>query len=196
MKKAVQICALCLSLMVFSGCSVFGNSGVEIAPYKQVAAENPYELRHYEQMVLVSTSMNTLKEDNRAFSKLFGYISGDNDQDQKIAMTAPVFMDRVEGETQNMSFVLPKDISFEKAAGPTNPQVQLEQITDLTVAVIIFNGRLSQDNITTHQALLEQWIEQKGYTVTGQPKVAGYNPPFTIPAMRRNEVLIPVDIKS
>ncbi len=64
---------------------------------------------------------------------------------------------------------------------------------DYTAALITFNGVLERENIDKQKALLETWIEGEGYQISGAHKAAGYNPPFTIPALRRNEVLIPVE---
>ncbi len=170
-----------------------GNSNVEIAPYSVLEKDNNLELRHYDQLILVSTPMNEgMDGQNEPFSKLFRYISGNNDEVQKIPMTAPVFMDQENQKTETMSFVLPKSYNMNDAPRPQDPTVELEELKDYTVASIIFSGFLNQDNINKHKRILEQWIEEKGYTRTGPVKAAGYNPPFTIPALRRNEVLIPV----
>lgn len=193
MRKFLILTLLLAGGLVVSGCSVFGESGVEIAPYKVLASEEPYELRNYESLVLVSTPMNNLDEDSSPFRKLFGYISGDNEGENEISMTAPVFMDQDAGKTETMSFVLPKSFSIEDAPTPQDPAVKLEELTDYTVAAITFSGSLDEENIAEHQEKLEAWIEKQGYEVTGAAKAAGYNPPFTIPAFRRNEVLIPVE---
>jgi hypothetical protein len=193
MKKIITTCVLACATLLVSGCSMFGSGGVEIAPYRVLEQDEKFELRHYDSLILVSTPMSSLDEDRSPFYKLFNYISGDNDAEQDIAMTAPVFMDQADGETETMSFVLPKDFSMADAPIPQNPDVKLEEITDYTVATITFNGLLRQGNIQKHQALLEDWIQEKNWKKTGPAKAAGYNPPFTIPALRRNEILIPVE---
>jgi len=184
---------LMLATLVTTGCSVFGHSDVEIAPYEILKKDNNFELRHYDRLVLVSTPMSGLNERRSPFSRLFNYISGENTADQSIAMTAPVFMDQESDNSEAMSFVLPQQFSYQDAPQPQDPLVTLEELSNYTVATVTFNGRLSQDNIEKHKALLQKWITQNNYVVTGMAKAAGYNPPFTIPAMRRNEVLIPVE---
>lgn len=182
---------ICLTLIT-TGCSVFGESGVEIAPYKILQIEEPFELRHYGRLVLVTTSMSGMEDQNTSFAKLFNYISGTNENTQDIPMTAPVFMDQNNQNSETMSFVLPSNFSYTDAPKPKDPSVKLEEITDYTVAAITFNGFLRQDNIEKHKNLLKDWIEKKQLKVIGPAKAAGYNPPFTIPAFRRNEILIPV----
>ena len=193
MKETMTVFILALVTLSISGCSVFGDSGVEIAPYTVLEKEEAFELRHYDRLVLVTTPMAGLGEQNSPFSRLFDYISGNNSGTEKIAMTAPVFMDQSESMSETMSFVLPESFSFEDAPKPQDPSVQLEEITDYTVATVTFSGLLRQDNIQKHKELLEDWIEQRSFKTTGPAKAAGYNPPFTIPSMRRNEVLIPVE---
>ena len=85
-----------LSSVLLAGCSVFGNSGVDIAPYKVVRQDSikNIEVREYAPMVLVSTPMTDKDGRNNAFRTLFAYITGDNEGTQKIAMTAPVLMDK------------------------------------------------------------------------------------------------------
>ncbi len=186
---------VCIAAIILVGCSVFGKSSVETAPYRVLKSDSQQkiELRYYERLVLVSTPMVGGMDSgkNGAFYKLFGYISGKNTQGSKIAMTAPVFMeDAIEQPT--MSFVLPTSYTLDTAPTPQDPDVKLYEVIDYTVAVITFNGVLKRGNIDKHEALLETWIESEGCKIKGAYKAAGYNPPFTIPALRRNEVLIPI----
>ena len=203
---------LSLAILVMSGCSVFGESGVEIAPYNVIAEAQDVkiEVRTYESMILVSAPMEGDSR-NSSFGMLFDYISGANVGSDKIAMTAPVFMDQDdkgqkiemtapvlmddEGVSKVMSFVMPADFTLESTPKPTNPNVTVSEIKDYTVAALVFNGRLSNANIAKHRDILEQWIIDNGYVVTGDVKSAGYNAPFTLPQLRRNEVLIPIEKK-
>ena len=207
---------VCIAAIILAGCSVFGKSSVETAPYRVLKSDSQQkiELRHYERLVLVSTPMVGGMDSgkNGAFYKLFGYISGKNTQGSEIAMTAPVFLDSASENTgveipmtapvfmedaieqPTMSFVLPTSYTLDTAPTPQDPDVKLYEVIDYTVAVITFNGVLKRGNIDKHKALLETWIESEGYKIKGAYKAAGYNPPFTIPALRRNEVLIPVEV--
>jgi len=201
-------------LLILPGCSVFGDSGVEIAPYDVVAGpeDQKIEIRNYPSMVLVSTSMAGDGRNN-AFRKLFKYITGENVAADEIAMTAPVFMDEKqadnkqsgveiamtapvfmddEGDNRLMSFVMPADFTLATTPQPTDPDVKVHALENYQVAVITFNGRLTNGNINKHRQILEQWIADSDYAVNGAVKSAGYDAPFTIPSFRRNEVLIPV----
>lgn len=191
--KTFLICLLfSMGALCLAGCSVFGDSGVEIAPYAVLEKEGNLELRHYERLVLVTTTMKGMEDQKDPFYKLFDYISGKNAKKTEISMTAPVFMDQGDNMSESMSFVLPESFSIKDAPVPMDPSVKLEEIKDYTVAVISFSGFLNQKNIDRQKVVLENWITRKGFKKTGAAKAAGYNPPYTIPAFRRNEVLIPV----
>ena len=178
---------------VLSGCSVFGYTGVEVAPYAVLEQVGDIEVRHYERLVLVTTAMPSGMEEQRdPFYKLFNYISGNNAVTKEIPMTAPVLLAQADDTSQTMSFVLPERFSLETAPVPNDPAVRLETVMDYTVAAITFSGAFDQGSINEHTHILEQWIADHGFTQTGAVIAAGYDPPFTIPFFRRNEVLIPV----
>ena len=213
MKFFLKTIAVLAATVFMSACSVFGNSGVEIAPYKVLEQDGAIEIRHYESLVLVTTDMPGGMEEgqNEAFQRLFKYISGENepkreiamtapvimqnqDAGQKIEMTAPVFMGN-QGETQTMSFVLPAQYDFQSAPKPSNSSVRLQEMKDYTVAALQFSGLLNEKNIQRHHGLLQDWIDKSLYKETGSYMTAGYNPPWTLPFLRRNEILIPVEQK-
>ncbi len=206
-----------VSALVLTSCSVFGNSGVENAPYKVLQKDGRIEVRQYDKMVLVSAPMGEGMSDNRgAFGLLFDYISGENVSERKIPMTAPVFMEggvdkSAEGEKipmtapvfmnedqagqWRMSFVMPADMRLEDTPKPKNPSVDIEGVKDWTVGAIGFSGFLNEKSSLKHYTILNTWLAKNGYDVTGQYISAGYNPPWTLPMARRNEVLVPVQKK-
>lgn len=211
MTKLSTILLFSVGTLTLSACSILGKSDVEVAPYNVMHTDGQIEIRHYDMLVLVSTQMNgDMDETRAAFNKLFRYISGENagtakiemtapvfmnpetSKSEEIAMTAPVFMNQDENKKWKMSFVLPSSFDYETAPTPRDPDVTVEKIVDLDVAVIRFSGLLSKDNALKHRSKLESWIEENDYTISGPFKIAGYNPPWTLPNMRRNEVLIPI----
>lgn len=205
---------LVILLFVFSaGCSVVGQSEVNTAPYTSIISDNEQniEVRNYESMILVSTSMSG-DSGNSAFRKLFKYISGANEGQSNIAMTAPVFMDEKNtpqkgaeismtspvfmdesADTPLMSFVMPKDFTLASTPKPTNPEVKVTEVTNYKVAAIQFNGTLSDSNIRKYTNILTNWMTENGYNAISKPVTAGYNGPLTLPMWRRNEVLIEVN---
>ena len=207
MKKTLLI----LISLSMAGCSVFGDNGVEEAPYSvvKVDADKNIEVRRYEPMILVTTSMSGSGQ-NSAFRKLFRYITGENVGARDIAMTAPVLMGdgkasqgtnipmtapvfiNEQSNLPTMSFVMPKDFTMNSTPKPTNPDVWVSETNNYTVVAIQFNGLLSDSNIEKHTKILTQWIKEKGFSSNGKVVTAGYNGPLTLPMFRRNEVLMEV----
>ncbi len=180
-------------VLVLAGCSVFGYGSVDMATYEVLEKADGIEVRYYERLVLVTTAMpGGMEEQKEPFMKLFDYISGNNVVTEQIPMTAPVFIEQADETAESMAFVLPEKFSVETAPVPKDPTVQVEELVEFTVAAITFNGAFEQDAINRHKNILEQWIAGQGLQKNGAVIAAGYNPPFTLPAFRRNEVLIPV----
>lgn len=172
------------------------------------------EIRRYEGFALAETTVQAPfgEATRRSFSPLFGYISGDNHsrptaaaserRSEKIAMTAPVLveptgvrddgegLDRAEIDGWTMAFILPDEYTLDNAPQPTSRRVEIRDVEPGRVASIRFNGRLNERNGETHRAKLEDWLVSRNLEHRGDWKLAGYDPPFTLPLMRRNEVLV------
>lgn len=205
---------LILTSLFATACSVVGQSDVETAPYTLLKADEAQkiEVRNYDSMVLVSTSMSS-ESGNSAFRKLFSYITGNNEGAAEIAMTAPVIMndkDKVDADkgteismtapvfmndsadNSMMSFVMPKDFTLATTPKPSNPQVYVSELKDYKVASIQFSGTLSDSNVEKYTNILATWMTENGYEAIGEPVKAGYNGPLTLPMWRRNEILIEI----
>lgn len=201
-----------LGSMLLAGCSVFGQTNVETAPYTLLKSDSALkiEIRNYEAMVLVSADMSADGR-NSAFRKLFRYISGENQVAQQISMTAPVFMNEPDHVPQGteiamtapvlmnnadgkpmMSFVMPKDFTLENTPKPNDPSLQVTEVKNYKVATIQFSGILSRSNVAEHTQILQDWLKAQGYVTIGSPIEAGYNGPMTLPMLRRNEILIAI----
>jgi hypothetical protein len=209
--KVKFILSILTSIFV-TGCSVVGQSDVETAPYTLLKTDETQkiEVRNYDSMVLVSTSMSS-ESGNSAFRKLFSYITGDNEGATEIAMTAPVIMNDKKdvkkgseismtapvfmnnsADNSMMSFVMPKDFTLATTPKPTNPEVYVSELKDYKVASIQFSGTLSDSNVEKYTLILKTWMTENGYEAISEPVKAGYNGPLTLPMWRRNEMLIEV----
>jgi len=206
--KRFRRLALLPGLLVTGACSVFGASNVDEPEYEVLVAEDPIEVRQYPDLAVVTTTAERDYDEatDAAFRRLFDYISGENAGERKIEMTAPVIQEtegreiamtapvlqEKAGERWKMAFVLPSELTADTAPRPTNPAVTLETQPGGTVAVITYSGFLDEENIAEAREQLEAWIAESDYEATGAFRSAGYNPPWTIPFLRRNEVQIPV----
>jgi len=177
-------------------------AGYESAEYKVIESDGEFEIREYPDLMLVATKTNIDAQGrDGSFMKLFRYISGANEAEQKISMTTPVFMenDQADSEVQ-MGFVMPKEVAVEGVPSPTGPDVDVRKRTGGRFAVIRFPGKLDKKLAKESEAKLRAWMKSKGLTAdvdeddesnkTSGVEAASYDPPFTPAALRRNEVLI------
>lgn len=189
---------------------MFGyNAGVKEPLYDSLKYDAPFEVRTYESIVMATTLSEGAfgQSQNAPFQRLFDYISGNNSGNAEISMTAPVLMkpEPIEipmtapvlmeargEETWTMSFVLPAEYTLESAPKPKDPKVYIEEKKNVKFAVITFSGLFNERNFEINRLKLEDWMKSQDLVAAGPPLRAGYNPPWTIPALRRNEILIPV----
>ena len=165
-------------------------AGYESAAYEVVEKDGEYEIRRYPDLMLASTTskMDSQGRDG-SFGRLFGYISGANESKQKIAMTTPVFMEGVQDEV-SMGFVMPSEVATDGVPSPTGQGVEVRRREGGLFAVVRFAGKLDSNLAKQKAEQLRRWIESRGHRASDQIESAGYDPPFTPPMMRRNEVLI------
>jgi len=199
-------------VLIQSGCSVFGIRSAEEASYVVLDEQGEFQLREYARLVVVETTIDTeFKEaGNEAFGRLFGYISGENRGSRKIAMTAPVIAsedDSANGEPIDMTtpviagqdaggwrfaFVLPDGYTLDNSPIPLNPSIRLVEIAPKRVAVARYSGTWNEVAFRDNSARLQTWMQKNQLEAASLPRVAGYDPPWTIPFLRRNEVMIDV----
>lgn len=127
-----------------------------------------------------------------AFSRLAGYIFGKNRGKQKIAMTAPVLQEK-KGTAWSMMFVMPEGYTLETTPVPLDASVVVREVKGKKVAVIRYSGLHSESNLQSYAGKLTMWLEKKGYRILSPPRAASYDPPWSIPFFRRNEVHIDVE---
>ena len=209
LKRSLMAIAGIAALLLNSGCSVLGINSVEEASYRVLKNEDKFELREYAPLLVAETRVDAgFKEaGNIAFRRLFGYISGDNESKQKISMTAPVLADSNTGEKIEMTapvmgesdgsnwryrFVLPANYSIETAPVPLDDSVRLVTVPEKKVAVLRFSGLVSEEDVENKSEQLSHWMVANNLMMASEPRWAGYNAPWTIPFLRRNEVMIDV----
>ena len=181
---------LAVALIGTLGWNFAARAAYESAEYEVVETDGRFEVREYPDLMLASTK-TTMDSQGRdgSFMRLFRYISGSNDSQQKIAMTTPVFMD---GEVSNsqMGFVLPKQVAKAGVPNPVASDVEIRERKGGRFAVIRFSGTLDSRKAKSEEAQLREWMESKGLRGAESAESAGYDPPFTPGPLRRNEVLI------
>ncbi len=174
------------------GWQLTARSAYESAAYTVVEEEGRFEIREYPELKLATTSMEFQSQgDDGSFMRLFRYISGSNEDQQKVEMTTPVFMEPESADREGqMGFVIPLDVAAEGVPNPTDAAVEIETRTAGRFAVIRFAGRMNPESVEQAEAELREWMTEQGLTADGEAEIAGYDPPWTPGPLRRNEVLI------
>ncbi|WOJ94034.1 heme-binding protein [Congregibacter variabilis] len=178
--------------------------------YTLLEKSGDFELRIYDPMIIAETLVSGEMDSasNQGFRLIAGYIFGKNSsrtgEAQKISMTTPVTMqaapekinmtspvttERV-GERWRIHFVMPSEYSMETLPIPDNPAVTLREVPATHYAVLRFSGLVGEKKRAVKIAELQQWLAKKNISPTGSPELARYDPPWTLPFLRRNEILI------
>ena len=182
---------------------------VEEASYVLISKDKAFEIREYAPHVVAETLVEGNMENvsNKAFMKLFRYISGSNVSRSKVAMTAPVSQ-QVTGEKIPMtapvgqqrvaekwliSFMMPKSYSLTTLPQPQDTSITLRQVPAQRMAVLRYSGMWSEKSDLSHERELTAWMGKMGLTTTANTIWARYNPPFNPWFLRRNEVMIPIN---
>ena len=146
------------------------------------------EIRAYAPRVMAVTEMT--EDSNGGFRVLAGYIFGGNAEEQEIAMTAPV-QQSMEGDRE-MAFMMPAEYALEDLPKPEDQRVSFREAPAYTAAVIQFSGWASAEKADENWQQLRRFLIAEGINITGEPTLNQYNPPWTLPFMRRNEIIVPV----
>jgi hypothetical protein len=112
---------------------------------------------------------------------------------EPIAMTAPV-MQQSNGHNWRVRFVMPSAYTMERLPRPKNPVVKVRELPGRRFAAVRFSGWPNDGKLEEQTACLKKFIAEKNLKSLSDPTYAFYNPPWTLPFFRRNEVLIEVDI--
>lgn len=210
-RKAILLGGL-LGLCLSSACSVFGNNGeVKEPDYRILKQDDVFSLRQYDPMIVaeVQKTGDWEQASSKGFRPLFEYIEGQNQSRTKIAMTTPVLQSEGQGEkipmtapvfvepqsasqVWSIAFVLPSSFTMETTPRPLNSQVKIVPKPARQMAVIRFSGVASPEQRQTASQKLQHWALAQGFLTRGKFVYAGYNPPFTLPPFRRNEMMIEV----
>ena len=195
-----------LCLLLYAGFVM----AIEEPSYEVIEQTGNFELRVYPPMIvaetLVAGSMNAAS--NAGFRAIAGYIFGGNTSQsgapekismtspvtmkpasEKIDMTAPVSTQAADGQWR-VQFVMPGKYTMETLPTPDNPAVDLRELQEAHYAVLRFSGLVGERNMQKKIAELMQWVREKGIRPDGTPELARYDPPWTLPFLRRNEIMI------
>lgn len=202
-----------LLLAPFLGaCSVFGmRDGTEEPPFTVIArlgaAPGEVEIRRYAPRLVAEMTVtgDEVSARSAAFRPLAAYIFGENTASERIGMTAPVAQgsgERIEmtapvaqsggaGEWR-IGFFMPARYTLATLPRPRDPRITIVTLPEAEVAVLRFSGLPSPEAVASAEARLTAALAASTWRATGPGGAWFYDPPWTIPGLRRSEVWLPV----
>lgn len=171
-------------------------------PAYELVSDGPvFEIRRYAPQLLAETEVTGAFDEvgGEAFRRLADFIFGNNQAAEKIAMTAPVSQAPVKqqaGEaasgTYRISFVMPSRFTLDTLPRPQDPRIELREEPGKLMAVLRYSGGWGESRYRQHERKLLEAVRSAGLTAIGTPVYARYNSPFSLPVLRRNEVMVEI----
>jgi SOUL heme-binding protein len=180
-------------------------SRVEQPKYDVIERDGTIEIRVYDSMIAAETSVSGDRKPaiEEGFRRIAGYIFGANKPrakiantapvgqatNQKIAMTAPVTQQAGSAQDWTVSFIMPAEWTLQLLPEPNDARIKLVAIPMRKMIAITFSGTATDAAIAAKIRELRDYADRKNLQIIGEPVLAFYNPPWTLPLLRRNEVL-------
>jgi hypothetical protein len=189
-------------------------AAIEEPAFEIVKQDGDFEIRQYAPMIVAETTVEggLWGASNDGFRVIAGYIFGNNTSakgagSEKVAMTAPVTMEAASekiamtapvtteaaGERYRMHFVMPSGYTMATLPKPKDDRVKLREVPAQRMAVLRFAGFNGEDKVKEKTEELLAWVKAHGLKPKSAPQLARYDPPWTLPFLRRNEILVPLD---
>ena len=195
-----------------SALSIVGVRTVEEPHYIRRPLTDRVEIRQYGSRIAAETTVTGEKQKalNAGFRRLAGYIFGGNHRDTEIAMTAPVSQSARKADQEQIAmtapvsqtgnaddgwtvrFFMPSKWSMETLPRPDDENVRLDSVPPQTVAVLSFTGDRSASAVAARSEELRTTLRDNGIEPTGETTAWFYDPPWTLPFRRRNEVVVSI----
>lgn len=175
---------------------------VKIPTYRVISQQGSVEIRQYDPMIIAEVTLAGERNDtiNHGFKVLAAYIFGENISSnpnrtakEEIAMTAPVMHQKTSSQTWQVRFVMPKQYSLNTLPKPKTKDIKLISLDQENFVVIRYSGSWSERCAQEQLGRLMQFVKDNKLQVIDSPIYAYYNPPFTPPFMRRNEIMLKLE---
>jgi hypothetical protein len=190
-----------------------GNAmAIEEPKYAVTEKSNDFEIRAYNTMVVAETIVegNLNQASSAGFKRIADYIFGNNiaqngaskkismtapvtlePKNEKVSMTAPVSISQDTGKWR-IYFVMPSKYTLKTLPTPNNKAVTLRALPARNFATLRFSGFAGEEKMAKKTEELLTWLKTKNIQVVGTPELARYNPPWTLPFLRRNEIMVEI----
>ena len=178
--------------------------------YTVLEKTDGYEVREYPPYLIAQVTVEGSWSSalNSGFSILADYIFGNNTRQEAIAMTRPVgiepgplsesiamtapVLSEKKDDAFLVSFIMPSKYTSVTLPRPNNPEVRILEVPTSTMAVRTFSGWMNAEQAQREEDALRKLLVQDKRVILSAARVAQYNPPWTPPFLRRNEILIPI----
>lgn len=190
MKTVIIIISILLLIAIIQIYISRSTQQTEQYSYKVLKNYNKFEIRKYDSALFSSVKLNKKgykESSSEGFSILAGYIFGNNESNEKIAMTSPVMMEL--GDTTKMMFMVPKNKNLENLPNPKNSKIVFEKQEEKIFAAIRFDGWADDEKIEKYKSILRDELEKEKIDFVNKFLFLGYNPPYEV-MNRRNEVVV------
>lgn len=202
-------------------CMTLNAMATEEPKYQTLRQEGDFEIRRYAPMLIAETTVEGDMDaaSNTGFRRIADFIFGNNraagtdaasriamtapvtvePQSVKIAMTAPVTVEPqadtgMHAATQwRIHFVMPSTYTLATLPQPNNPQIQIKELPAKTFVVHRYSGLNTLSRVQTKTDATQAWIQQQGLKTLGPPQLSRYDPPWTLPMFRRNEIMVEIE---
>jgi hypothetical protein len=205
MKKRILIGVATAGLMWLAASKLYAK--VEEPSYRVVQSYPEFEIRAYGGLILAETLVEDSYDKTReqGFKRLAGYIFGANkpiamtapvglteQEPTRIAMTAPVGM-ATSPSGWRMTFTMPAGSTLENLPRPDDTRVTLREVPPRSIAVLKFSGQATESLAKAQSLKLREALARESWVSNGEAELQQYNPPWTPPFLRRNEIWIEVE---
>ena len=194
---------------------------IEEPKFEVIVSDGPFEIRHYAPTLIAETLVEGDMDEasNKGFRLIADFIFGNNQVapssgNEKIAMTAPVTVEpqsakmamtapvTVEPQSDasnvksakiwRVNFVMPSQYTLASIPKPKNNAVSLREVPSKYFAVLKYSGFNTLSNVQAKTQEAMGWALKKNLTIVGTPQLSRYDPPWTLPMFRRNEIMVEV----
>ena len=185
-------------------------SQVKEPKYNVISFQKNIEIREYVPILVAQVAVTDERKSaiSSGFKILADYIFGNNksvmminrtapsaqQEGKRISMTAPVIQqESKDSKNWNIAFVMPEEYSIKTLPQPKNKQIEIISIPRKRYVVIRFSGLPTEYALGKHKKNLIDFIAKERINARGTPILAFYNPPWTLPFLRRNEIMFEIE---
>lgn len=195
MKRLLVIVLFILFLLIgWQLWSVFLSNSQEPV-YKVLQKNNEYEIRKYDPYIIAQVSFQGSYQmvTNKGFKVLANYIFGDNEKNVKMPMTAPVFVEKNEKDNgYTVTFVMPNSYNKKTLPKPNDSRIKITAKPSNKLAVYSFSWYPSAKRVEQKKQKFMMLLKRDGIKAESSVLLARYNPPFILPFLMRNELLVTI----